>query len=82
MKAPKQAGPTFLGIGAQKAASSWLYRSLFTHPDVYMPPIKELSYFGRIDKGFKRLHKKTSRSNQRSRTIPAVWAAIKFRAGV
>lgn len=37
----------FLGIGAQKAATSWLYENLRRHPDVWLPPIKELHYFDR-----------------------------------
>lgn len=37
--------PHFLGIGAQKAASTWLYRCLRVHPRLWLPPIKELHYF-------------------------------------
>jgi len=37
--------PDFLGIGAQKAGTTWLYRNLQSHPEVWMPPIKELHYF-------------------------------------
>jgi hypothetical protein len=37
----------FLGIGAQKAGTSWLYAVLRQHPQVWMPPIKELHYFSR-----------------------------------
>ena len=37
----------FLGIGAQKAATSWLYQNLRQHPDIWMPPRKELHYFDR-----------------------------------
>ena len=37
--------PHFLGIGAQKAASTWLYRCLRAHPRLWLPPIKELHYF-------------------------------------
>jgi hypothetical protein len=39
--------PTFLGIGAQKAGTSWLYHHLRDHPDIWMPPEKELHYFDR-----------------------------------
>jgi hypothetical protein len=39
--------PTFLGIGAQKAGTTWLYQHLREHPDVWMPPEKELHYFDR-----------------------------------
>jgi hypothetical protein len=37
--------PHFLGIGAQKAATTWLHRCLRAHPDLWLPPIKELHYF-------------------------------------
>jgi len=40
--------PFFLCIGAQKAATSWLYQTLVEHPDVWMPPIKELHYFDHL----------------------------------
>lgn len=39
--------PDFIGIGAVKAATSWLYQILENHPEVWMPPIKELHYFDR-----------------------------------
>jgi len=34
-----------LGIGAQKAGTTWLADYLSSHPDVYIPPLKELHYF-------------------------------------
>lgn len=37
--------PTFIGIGAQKCASSWLYRILEDHPDVCLSERKELDFF-------------------------------------
>jgi hypothetical protein len=37
--------PDFLIIGAQKAGTTWLQRNLQTHPDIWMPPEKELHYF-------------------------------------
>ena len=37
----------FLGIGAQKSATSWLWRVLKEHDDIWMPPRKELHYFDR-----------------------------------
>lgn len=40
------AGRVFLvGVGAQKAGTTWLYQYLGRHPDVAMSPIKELHYF-------------------------------------
>ena len=37
--------PDFIGIGAQKAGTTWVHRNLQAHPEVWMPPIKELHYF-------------------------------------
>ena len=37
--------PQFLCIGAQKAGTTWLYQNLKSHPDVWLPPIKELHFF-------------------------------------
>jgi hypothetical protein len=38
--------PTFLGIGAPKAGTTWLYRVLESHPDVAVPRHrKEIHYF-------------------------------------
>lgn len=38
--------PDFIGIGAQKAGTTWLYQNLRVHPQVYIPK-KELHYFNR-----------------------------------
>jgi hypothetical protein len=40
-------GPTFLGIGAQKAGTTWLHRMLSLHPDIGMPEQKELHFWDR-----------------------------------
>lgn len=37
--------PNFLCIGAQRSGTSWLHANLRKHPEVWMPPIKELHYF-------------------------------------
>ena len=37
--------PDFLGIGAQKAGTTWLHDNLARHPQVWMPPIKEIHYW-------------------------------------
>jgi hypothetical protein len=39
--------PDFLGIGAQKAGTTWLYDNLSAHPDLFLPRPKELHYFDR-----------------------------------
>ena len=38
-------GPDFLGIGAQRAGTTWMHRFLRGHPDLWLSPIKELHYF-------------------------------------
>ena len=37
--------PDFLIIGAQKSGTTWLDRNLRLHPDVWLPPEKELHFF-------------------------------------
>ena len=37
--------PNFLGIGAQKAGTSWLAKNLEKHPEIYMSPHKEIHFF-------------------------------------
>lgn len=37
--------PDFLIIGAQKAGTTWLDRNLRTHPQIWLPPEKEIHYF-------------------------------------
>jgi hypothetical protein len=44
--------PDFFCIGAQKGGTRWLYDQLRTHPDFWMPPVKELHYFDRDRLGF------------------------------
>lgn len=39
--------PDFICIGAQKSGTTWLYQQLEKHPQVWVPPIKELHYFDR-----------------------------------
>lgn len=37
--------PHFLVIGAQKAGTTWLDRNLRTHPQIWLPPEKEIHFF-------------------------------------
>lgn len=39
--------PDFLVIGAQKAGTTWLWKQLRTHPQVRIPPKKEIHFFDR-----------------------------------
>ena len=42
------AAPDFLCVGAHKAGSTWLYQQLDSHPDFWMPPVKEMHYFDQL----------------------------------
>lgn len=44
---PSLGGPTFLGIGVPKGASTWLYDLLLQHPDTRLAPITEVHFFDR-----------------------------------
>lgn len=37
--------PDFLGIGAQKAGTTWLFENLRCHPELFLPAHKELHFF-------------------------------------
>jgi len=37
--------PDFICVGFHKCGTSWLYENLREHPEIFMPPIKELNYF-------------------------------------
>lgn len=37
--------PDFLGIGAPRSATSWLHRMLAAHPQLWLPPVKEIHWF-------------------------------------
>lgn len=37
--------PDFIGVGAQKAGTSWIHACLYEHPHIYMPASKELHFF-------------------------------------
>ncbi|MDH6268873.1 hypothetical protein M2360_004292 [Rhizobium sp. SG_E_25_P2] len=64
--------PNFLCIGAQKAGTTWLHHMLKQHPDVWLPPIKEIHFFDRS------LEKKIGLSNNLQR-YKAIAAAYKKR---
>ena len=39
--------PDFLGIGAPRAGTTWLHTRCAQHPELWVPPVKELHYFDR-----------------------------------
>jgi Sulfotransferase domain. len=50
MTVPASSPPHFIGIGAQHAGTSWLHECLKKHPQLWLPPEKELHYFDRSPK--------------------------------
>lgn len=43
-----ESGPGFVCIGAQKAGTTWLYDNLVKHPQLRLPPVKEVHFFSLI----------------------------------
>ncbi len=41
--------PDFLCIGAQRSGTTWLHHNLRQHPEIWMPPLKELHYFDEME---------------------------------
>lgn len=41
--------PDFIGIGVMKAATTWAWYQLYDHPEIRLPPQKELHYFDTLD---------------------------------
>jgi len=53
MATPTRSRPSYVGIGAQKCASTWLHRILAEHPQVAVPETKEVDFFSyRYDRGY------------------------------
>jgi Sulfotransferase family len=46
----RHAQPDFICIGAHKSGTTWLYQQLDSHPDFWMPPVKELHYFDQLSR--------------------------------
>ncbi|MDJ0719358.1 MAG: sulfotransferase [Prochloraceae cyanobacterium] len=42
--------PDFIGIGAMRSGTTWLTTQLRHHPEIWMPPIKELHYFDSFER--------------------------------
>lgn len=43
-----RACPDFLCVGVHKGGTTWLYQQLDSHPDFWMPPLKELHYLDQL----------------------------------
>ncbi len=59
--------PNFIGIGAQKCASTWLYRMLSSHPEAGVSQEKEVDFFSyHYDHGYQWYEKKFSDCGDRT----------------
>lgn len=73
-------GPDFLVVGAQRAGTTWLYAALEPHPDLWLPPIKELHYFdepSRNPRFARHLRSRVSSTLRLRRPLP-LWDARYF----
>jgi len=61
----------FICIGAQKAGTTWLYNVLKEHPEVYLPPVKEINFFYEIHLGIN--------SNLREKFLARHWMSRRWR---
>lgn len=59
--------PHFVGIGGHRCGSSWLWKNLRCHPDIWTPNAKELHFFDR------KLNKRLPRIFLKSETLQAVY---------
>jgi hypothetical protein len=41
----RKRGPHFIGVGPEKTGTTWIHTHLKAHPNVILPPLKELRYF-------------------------------------
>lgn len=48
MTEPQTIDRYFVCIGAQKAGTTWLARTLSRHPEIFMTPVKEIHYFDHV----------------------------------
>ncbi len=51
MTGKQQIEPTFIGVGGQKCATTWLAECLRAHPEVFLSSPKEIDYFGSRTRG-------------------------------
>ncbi|MDN2566097.1 sulfotransferase [Aquibium sp. A9E412] len=78
--------PDFLGIGVQKAATTWMFRLLQGHPDVTLPGGKEVNFFNRrafapesaFSGAWATAHAETALRNhvERNRTLNPRWVRV------
>ena len=67
--------PSFMILGAQKSATSSLYKLLIQHPEILAPIVdKEIGFFNNeieYDKGIKQYHKNFPKTRKRYYTFDA-----------
>jgi hypothetical protein len=63
--------PDFLGIGVQKAGTSWLAENLKAHPELWLPWIKEIQYFNDVHLPAHRAWTQRHRTTHATRAIRA-----------
>ena len=56
--------PHFLIIGPQRTGTTWLFRNLIKHPQIYMPGGKEIYYFSFVGDSLKYLRDKETMSKE------------------
>jgi Sulfotransferase family len=76
VKGALRSHPAFICIGSQKAGTQWLYDQAASHPDVWMPPIKEVKYFA------KPFHKTKDFAEKKLRSMRKRNASVKARRDV
>jgi hypothetical protein len=76
-------GPDFLGIGSTRCGTTSIYEYLRSHPDVWLPPIKELHYWDiervrRVDGRSRRLRFGANHARRLGRPVARVAADLDF----
>lgn len=76
-------GPDFLGIGAQKSGTTWLHQMLRRHPEVWLPPEKELHFLDERRHSsagpLRRLRGDTASAERWRRQLRRQWKSVRNR---
>lgn len=77
--------PDFIHIGTQRSGTTWLYELLKKHPQIWLPPIKEIHFFDRYHKkdvgawlfqfknDYRRIRDITSKGHPRDQLLNFAW---------
>lgn len=63
-------GIMLFGLGAPKAGTSWLHGYLAAHPEVFVPPMKEMHFFNSVDLGGSHRLQKLTQKSRRAKEHP------------